>query len=49
MAWVISGVLVFFWLLGLLSPYTLGAYNHVLLALAAIVVGIRLFQGKAAA
>ena len=48
MAWVISGVLVLFWLLGLFSPYTLGNYNHVLLLLAAVVVGLRLLQGRSA-
>lgn len=46
MLWVVAAILVFFWALGLMSPHTLGAYTHLLLAAAAVVVALRLLQGR---
>jgi hypothetical protein len=42
----IAVVLVFLWLLGLVSSYTMGGFVHVLLVLAVIVIAVRLIQGK---
>lgn len=46
MLWTIAMLLVVLWLLGLVSSYTIGGFIHVLLALAVIVVLIRLIQGR---
>ncbi len=43
---ILAIVLVLMWLLGLLSSYTLGGFIHVLLAVAFIVVLIRLIRGR---
>jgi hypothetical protein len=42
----IAVVLVFLWLLGLVSSYTMGGFVHLLLVLAVIVIAIRLIQGR---
>ena len=42
----IAVVLGILWLLGLLSSYTMGGFVHALLALAIIVVLIRVIQGR---
>ena len=48
MLWTIAFVLVLVWLLGLITAYTLGGFIHVLLAIAFIVVLIRIIQGRRA-
>jgi Family of unknown function (DUF5670) len=39
-------ILVILWLLGIVSSYTMGGFIHLLLALAIIVVLIRVIQGR---
>lgn len=46
MLWTIAVVLLVLWLLGLVSSYTMGGFIHVLLALAVIVILLRLLQGR---
>lgn len=46
MLWTIAIILVIAWLLGLVTFHALGAYVHILLALAIIVVLIRIIQGR---
>ncbi len=46
MLWTVAAVLVILWLLGLVSSYTLGGFIHVLLAVAIVVVLIRVIQGR---
>ncbi|HEY6128459.1 MAG TPA: lmo0937 family membrane protein [Candidatus Acidoferrum sp.] len=46
MLWTIFVILLVLWLLGMVSSYTLGGYIHLLLALAIIVVLIRVIQGR---
>ena len=42
----IAVVLVVFWLLGLISSYTMGGFIHVLLVIAVVVILVRLIQGR---
>jgi hypothetical protein len=42
----IAIVLIIFWLLGLVSSYTLGGFIHVLLVVAVVVILIRVIQGR---
>ncbi len=46
MLWTIAIVLLVLWLLGLVSSTTLGGFIHVLLAIAVIVVLLRIIQGR---
>jgi len=46
MLWTIAGLLLLLWLLGLIGNFTLGGFIHILLVLAAIVVVLRLVQGR---
>ena len=46
MLWTIAVILAFLWLLGLLSSYTMGGFIHLLLALAIVVVLVRVIQGR---
>jgi Family of unknown function (DUF5670) len=46
MLWTIAIILVILWLLGMVSFHALGAYVHLLLILAIIVVLIRIIQGR---
>ena len=46
MLWTIALVLAILWLLGLLSSYTMGGLIHLLLAVALVMVVVRLFQGR---
>ena len=39
-------VLLILWLLGLVTSYTLGGFIHILLALAIIVILVRVIQGR---
>lgn len=42
----IAVVLVVFWLLGLVTSYTMGGFIHILLVVAVVVILIRLIQGR---
>jgi hypothetical protein len=42
----IAIVLIIFWLLGLVSSYTLGGFIHVLLVIAIVIILLRLIQGR---
>jgi hypothetical protein len=46
MLWTIAVILVILWLLGMVSFHVLGAYVHLLLLLAIVVVLIRIIQGR---
>ncbi|HSP87386.1 MAG TPA: lmo0937 family membrane protein [Ignavibacteriaceae bacterium] len=46
MLWTIFVILLVLWLLGIVTSYTLGGFIHILLAIALIVVVVRLFQGR---
>jgi hypothetical protein len=48
MLWNIAVVLVVLWLLGLVTAYTMGGFIHILLVIAAIVVLVRIIQGRRA-
>lgn len=42
----IAIILVIFWLLGLVSSYTMGGFIHLLLVVAVVVILIRVIQGR---
>jgi len=42
----IAIVLIIFWLLGLVSSYTMGGFIHVLLVIAVVVILVRVIQGR---
>jgi len=46
MLWTILVILLVLWLLGLIGGYTFGGLLHILLVVAAIVLIIRLVQGR---
>ena len=46
MLYTIAVVLLVLWLLGLLSSYTMGGFVHLLLAVAIVMVLLRLIQGR---
>lgn len=46
MLWTIAVILLFLWLLGLVSSYTLGGFIHILLVIAVITVLISIIQGR---
>jgi hypothetical protein len=46
MLYTIAVILIILWLLGLLTSYTLGGLIHVLLAIAIVVVLLRVIQGR---
>ena len=46
MLWTISVVLILLWLVGMVTAYTLGGLIHILLAIAIIVVLVRVIQGR---
>lgn len=46
MLYTIAAVLLVLWLLGLVSGYTMGGFIHLLLAVAIVVVLIRLITGR---
>ena len=48
MLWTIFVILLVLWVLGLVSGYTLGAYIHLLLVLAIVVLVIQLITGRRA-
>ena len=39
-------ILLVFWLLGMVSSYTMGGFIHVLLVVAVVVLLVRLFRGR---
>ncbi|HPW29944.1 MAG TPA: lmo0937 family membrane protein [Rhodoferax sp.] len=41
-------LLVLFWLLGMVSSYTLGGFIHILLLVAVVVVLLRVIRGRGA-
>ena len=48
MLYTIAVILLVLWLLGLVSGYTIGAFIHVLLVVAIVVVLVRVIQGRRA-
>jgi asparagine N-glycosylation enzyme membrane subunit Stt3 len=46
MLWTITVLLIIFWLLGMVTSYTLGGFIHILLLLAIASVLIRIIQGR---
>lgn len=48
MLWTIAVILLILWLLGLITAHTMGGVIHVLLAIALVVVLIRVLQGRRA-
>lgn len=46
MLWTIAVILIVLWALGLVSGYTMGAFIHILLVLAVIVILVRVIQGR---
>jgi len=42
----IAVILIIFWLLGLVSSYTLGGFIHLLLVVAVVVILVRVLQGR---
>ena len=48
MLWTIFVILLVLWLIGLVSPYTLGGFIHILLVLAVVILIINLLSGRRA-
>lgn len=46
MLYTIAVILIVLWLLGLIMSYTLGGWVHILLAIAVILILVRLFGNK---
>lgn len=46
MLWTICVILLVLWVLGMLTSYTAGGLIHLLLAIALVVMVIRLVQGR---
>lgn len=46
MLWTVAVILIVLWALGLVSGYTMGAFIHVLLVVAIILILVRLIQGR---
>ena len=46
MTWIVVGVLIVLWLLGMITSTTLGGFLHVLLVIAVVVLLVNLFRGK---
>lgn len=42
----IAVLLIVFWLLGLVSSYTLGGFIHILLVIAVVMILLRVIQGR---
>jgi hypothetical protein len=42
----IAVILIIFWLLGLVSSYTMGGFIHLLLVVAVVVIVLRVLQGR---
>ena len=48
MLWTLAVVLVFMWLLGMITSYTMSGFIHILLVVALVVVLVRIIQGRRA-
>ena len=46
MLYALAVILIAFWLLGLVSSYTMGGFIHVLLVIAIVVVLVRIIRGR---
>ena len=46
MSWMIAAVLVYLWLLGLVSSYLIGGFIHLLVMLAVVMVLVKIIQGR---
>jgi hypothetical protein len=46
MLWTIATILIVLWFFGLVSSYTMGGFIHVLVAVAIIVILVRVIQGR---
>jgi hypothetical protein len=46
MLWTIFIILLVLWALGMVTSYTMGGLIHIFLAVALVVLVIRLFQGR---
>jgi low affinity Fe/Cu permease len=46
MLWTIAAILLVLWVLGFVTAYTLGGFIHILLAVAVVVVLLRVIQGR---
>jgi hypothetical protein len=46
MLWTIALILIFLWVLGLVTTYTMGGLVHILLVVAIIVIVVRLASGR---
>jgi hypothetical protein len=49
MLWTIFIIMLVLWALGMVTSYTMGGLIHILLAIAVVVLVIRLFQGRSIA
>ncbi len=46
MLWMIAALLVYLWLLGLVSSYLIGGFIHLLVTLAVVIVLVKIIQGR---
>ena len=46
MLWTIAGVLLFIWVLGLATSYTIGGFIHLLLVLALVSMAFQLLRSR---
>lgn len=46
MLFTIAAVLIIFWLLGLITSYTMGGIIHLLLVVALVMIVLKLFAGR---
>ncbi|MEI7667594.1 MAG: lmo0937 family membrane protein [Erysipelotrichaceae bacterium] len=46
MLWTFAMILIVLWVLGVVTSYTINGFIHILLVVAAIIVLIRVIQGK---
>lgn len=46
MLWTIAVILIVLWALGLVTGFTMGAFIHLLLVIAVVMVLVRLIQGR---
>ena len=46
MLWTICVILIVLWLVGMVTAYTMGGLIHILLAIAIIVLLVRVIQGR---
>ena len=46
MLYTLAVILVVFWILGLVSSYTMGGFIHVLLVIAVVMILVNIIQGR---